>query len=371
MKRYLILFLLSFSVTFFGCKDDDTDSEIQDTFKIIRSAVTFEAVGGEGFIEIEAPVDSKITATSSVDTWCKILETTNSSIKVQVNRNGGYTGRSSLITITDGENSEYVAVTQQGNIFNVKGQMEWRLRNHTQQLTLQVQSSFTYKVDKNVDWITVLKSKEGVVDLQVEENNTGKPRATLINVTTAEGRLASYAIYQYDGDDLIGAYAAQAYISWQVAQAEGYMDLENISITKNDLEEYIISFSVPFSSTRSFNYKFKATFDDDALMIETGQYQEGQGLEMDETGTMSYAYGLWSIGNTLRLTDAVVGLAPGLFQIENDVIMGLTYKDKGKVVSESSSYLGIGFFKEPELTVENYIQESTLFLPRILFYNQQ
>lgn len=371
MKKYLILLLLNLFVICIGCKDDENTSEPIETFRITRSEVTFKADGGEGTIEIESANGKVISAESSVDTWCKITDVRNNLVTIQVNRNGGYTGRSSLITITDGEHTETVSVTQQGNIFYVKGQTEWRLRNHAQLLSLQVQSSFDYKVDENVDWIAVQKSDEGIVELQISENNSGKPRATIFNVVTSEGRKSSYAIYQYDGDDLVGIYAAQAFITWQLMQVEGYIDLEKISIKKESSSEYLVSFSVPFSKTRSLDYQFIATFADDALMIETGQYQEGQGLELNENGTFSHAYGLWSINNTLRLKDAVVGLAPGLFQIEEDIIMGLTYKDKGKFVSESKSYLGIAFFTEQELIVENYIDGSTLFLPALLFYNQQ
>ena len=108
MKKITSIFALLLCVFVFSCSNDD-DKETS-SLQIVSSNVTFESAGGTGTIKVNAI--SEITATSNKD-WCTV-SVNGDIINVSVIENNDMSGRTAAVTITDGEASTLVPVSQGG-----------------------------------------------------------------------------------------------------------------------------------------------------------------------------------------------------------------------------------------------------------------
>lgn len=114
MKKITSIFALLLCVFVFSCSNDD-DKETS-SLQIVSSNVTFESAGGTGTIKVNAI--SEITATSNKD-WCTV-SVNGDIINVSVIENNDMSGRTAAVTITDGEASTLVPVSQGGCVIDRK-----------------------------------------------------------------------------------------------------------------------------------------------------------------------------------------------------------------------------------------------------------
>lgn len=116
MKKVIYILIISLAVGTFliGC-DDNAYKEPVKTLEVISSDLYFPWDGGEGTITMKA--DGKITPTSS-QVWCTVHAEGNV-VYVSVSMNDKYSGRTARVTITSGNESTYVAVTQRPAAFTI------------------------------------------------------------------------------------------------------------------------------------------------------------------------------------------------------------------------------------------------------------
>lgn len=98
MKKVINIFLFVLCFTVISCHDDDT---ISPSLTIIQTDLNLKAIGGEASIQIQAT--GEVKATSDVE-WCQVTEVNyRNQIKLSVQENRDYPGRSAQIIITNGK----------------------------------------------------------------------------------------------------------------------------------------------------------------------------------------------------------------------------------------------------------------------------
>ena len=111
MKKVINIILIVCCVLITGCSDDDN---VSSALKIIKADVNIKAAGGEASIEFQSasPVEVVVDAE-----WCEVTEQTASLIKISVEANADFPGRSALITISDGMEKQVLTLVQEGYLF--------------------------------------------------------------------------------------------------------------------------------------------------------------------------------------------------------------------------------------------------------------
>ena len=106
MKKVINIILIVCCVLITGCSDDDN---VSSALKIIKADVNIKAAGGEASIEFQSasPVEVVVDAE-----WCEVTEQTASLIKISVEANADFPGRSALITISDGMEKQVLTLVQ-------------------------------------------------------------------------------------------------------------------------------------------------------------------------------------------------------------------------------------------------------------------
>lgn len=262
MKKITTLLICAFCVILTGCDKEDA---VLTTLTIIKADVNVKATGGEAVIEIQAA--SQIQATSDVD-WCKVVESTTEKVKLAVEANTGYPGRTAQIIITDGTHTQQVTLIQEGAvlIYN-KNELVQYTDNKAAILPIEIASSFPIQVDipaKNKEWLSfeiAADGKSGV--FKVKENKTGDIRGSKVLVTSGDRQL-DYQVLQYDAENFLGD-------DWKgLFQSGGKTyGLPSVSIEKSSEEGvYVISGIYP---AEGYDYKLKATYKDQGFSIAAGQ----------------------------------------------------------------------------------------------------
>ena len=373
--KFLNLLLIMFALVVASC--DKKDEEINEAIvlKVIKSDIYFTPQGGDGSIIVEAEPGSKINVETSSG-WCTYKSTEKGEgnqqiINLKATSNTAISSRNVSITITDGITSQFVVASQGGDIFySDEENIERRFDNSKQQFTIDLHSILDYSVDLAVDWITTVEKTNEYVVLELSQNKTGQPRSTIMNLTSKTGVATSYAVYQYDADDLIGSFTSDAIVRWNYAGLYDQVEVNNASISKNSDGSYQISMTLP-TQTSSFKYSFRATYDKNALLIETGQYQPGQNIKIDDKQLYAYCIGCNDGGENIYLNGYKVGFAPTMIVENGEVFLIYAFKEEDKPTIASSAYMGMAFFSEEENpSNDTYLPEYTLFFD-VRFYNQE
>ena len=228
MKKVINIILIVCCVLITGCSDDDN---VSSALKIIKADVNIKAAGGEASIEFQSasPVEVVVDAE-----WCEVTEQTASLIKISVEANADFPGRSALITISDGMEKQVLTLVQEGAVFIYdESEQIQRVGNEGASLPVEIYGSFPCEVnipETDKGWLSYVPAEDGKGgSFVVLKNTTGAMRGSIVKVTCGE-RAYSYAIMQYDAVNLLGTYQGQ-YISLLDQQNYG---LSNVVISGPD-----------------------------------------------------------------------------------------------------------------------------------------
>lgn len=334
MKKVINIFLFVLCFTVISCHDDDT---ISPSLTIIQTDLNLKAIGGEASIQIQAT--GEVKATSDVE-WCQVTEVTTETVKLSVQENRDYPGRSAQIIITNGSQTKQATLIQEGAILTYnKAEQIQSTNNQAAVLPIKLSSSFPIQItipEKNKSWLSFTHSTDGSGgSFIVSANNTGKARGSDVTITSGE-RTLTYQVLQYGAENFVG--------SWKgtyVNQGSQY-SLPDISISAAD-ENGIYTISGLYK-TSVYDYKVQATYQNNMFVI-TGQEV---GVYVSSIVPMNVYFCIVdNIGFPLWTADNSIGLIP-VFLSDGSFV--LAFADNGGVAGEVVSKISFaGFLGDPSL----------------------
>lgn len=263
MKKaiYLLLIIWCGAIAV-GCSDDENPTEV---LSIVKADVNISAAGGQADIEYQSSLPVQVSVS---DEWCKVSDNSNGVIRLEVEPNTGYPGRSTLVQITSGTEEQTLTLTQAGAVFVYD---ESKLVQHVGDaggtVATGVYGSFPTEAeiaDSDKDWISYVAAEDGKGgSFVVKPNDTGDKRAARITLKSGE-RSCTYTIFQYDVESLLGTYSGQ-YQSYLDGKTYG---LKNVEISKSDEEGVYLINGLLGAST---NLPIKATYSNGSFSIAAGQ----------------------------------------------------------------------------------------------------
>lgn len=178
MKKIIYtIFALAAGIAVGGCNKYDYKEPVQTLF-IVESDVDFTAVGGEGTILVRTNREGTITASSNQD-WCTV-EVLGMIVKVTASQNGQISNRTAMVTVSLGDESQEVPVTQSASYFSIeKLLVEAKWQEGIYEVGLQ--SVITPTITTDSDWITVDLSAESII-ITVGENPDNESREGTVTV---------------------------------------------------------------------------------------------------------------------------------------------------------------------------------------------
>lgn len=358
MKKLLTIFILTLCVLITGCDNDGSSESL--LLKVIQSDVTFEAAGGEGFIQIESTGD--VTAISNAG-WCTIKESTNHKITFKVDENYDYPGRSTQIIIRNESGAQKVTVTQQGAIIIYdEKDLERAVGNEKTSMTLALNASFPFKIgipEHAKSWLSY-EAVDGGIRFNFEANNTNAPRGAEVQIMNGQ-RNATFRMLQYNANDLLGGWVASFNRYWQGNSISGKGP---VTIIEEKEGSYIIT--LPTSSL--FPMTLRASYEDNGFKIASQQYQGETIVSNEETGTETPLYiyaGLASYNYTYWFPEQSVSLAPSM--VDGEIV--LTLHDNGSASQDTITDLLLGFFLEKDKIAQNtFVSSLTMDIYNLKIY---
>lgn len=333
MKKVINIFLFVLCITAISCNDDDS---VTPDLSIIYTDTNLKAIGGEASIQIQAI--GEVKATSDVE-WCKVTVVTTEIVKLSVDENKDYPGRSAQIIITNGNQTKEVTLIQEGAILIYdKYEQVQSTNNKAAVLPIKLSSSFPIQViipEKNQSWLSFTPSTDGG-NFIVSENNTGEARGSDVIVTAGE-RTLTYQIMQYDAQNFIGDWKG-TYVS-QGKQ----ISLPEVSISAPD-ENGLYTISGLYK-TSLYDYKIQANYQNNMFNVSAGQavgsnFSSGLPLSV-------YFCIVDGMGLPLFTADNSIGLIPVLL---SDGSFILAFADNGGVPGGVATKISFaGFMGEPSL----------------------
>lgn len=336
MRKVINILLLAFCTIMTGCHDSEEapDSVLQ----VIKADTNMKAAGGEVSIQIQAT--PSVTATSD-EAWCKVAEVTEQIVRLSVEPNKEYTGRSAQIIIKDGNHTQELTLIQEGAIliYN-KSELVQRTGNKAATLPVKLSSSFPVQVEipaENKGWLSFKTAEDGNGgSFIVSENTTGKARGSDVTIISGERKL-EYQVLQYEAENFVGSWKG-TYIS----QGNMY-NLPNVAITAAD-EEGVYTVSGLYQ-TSLYDYTVKATYGDNMFTLTAGQ-EVGTYVASSLPLTVYFCV-IDSTGLPRWTSDCSIGLIPVLL---SDGTFVLAFADNGGIsggVAEKISFSG--FFGDPSI----------------------
>lgn len=199
MKKITSIFALLLCVFVFSCSNDD-DKETS-SLQIVSSNVTFESAGGTGTIKVNAI--SEITATSNKD-WCTV-SVNGDIINVSVIENNDMSGRTAAVTITDGEASTLVPVSQGGCVilYN-KSELGHAFTYAGGSATVSFSTTASYSIEVPAEaqsWLSYTLDEENrTITFNVAASADKTPRGAAVKVTAGK-KTIYYHLGEYELKD--------------------------------------------------------------------------------------------------------------------------------------------------------------------------
>ena len=215
MKKFFSLLAISFTLIagFTACGEEDaTYTPKVSSIQILKSKVSFDALGGEGTIVYSS--NNKVTISCDAD-WVALSEPTTGTIQVQVEKNyNNIQSRNAVITLADGQGEEEIVVIQLGitkdytfNLYDKGAVSEATIEGETLSV-MNLPSdkgaayAFAYKANDSLaiktcsEWIS-LQVDEDSIYVSVDDNTDGMLRQGLIIYEVGAMR-SEIIVSQYD-----------------------------------------------------------------------------------------------------------------------------------------------------------------------------
>lgn len=306
-----------------GCSSDEN---VLSALKIVKADVNVKAAGGEASVEFRSalPVEVKVGAE-----WCKVTEQTETLVKFSVEANKGFPGRSTQIIFSDGVENQELTLVQEGAVF-IYNEMEQvqRVANEGASLPVEFYGSFPCEVtiaEADKSWLSYIPAEDGRgVSFIVKKNTTGSMRGSVVKVTCG-GRFYTYAVMQYDAENLVGTYKGQ-YISLLDQQTYG---LSHVVISGPDASGIYMIDGLIEGET---GCAIKAVYRDNMFSVSAGQKLKTLRAPLDiHFGLMDMgARSSWDSNHT-------AGLVPVFLESGG---MGLAFQDNGGM---PNTFAGLSF----------------------------
>lgn len=206
MKKILNTLALLLCIFIVSCSNDD--NEESSAVKVISSDVNFDAAGGNGTIKVAA-ASGTFSAASNKD-WCTV-SVEGDAVNVSVTENDEMIGRTAAVTITSGEGSTMVPVSQGGSIvlYN-KSELGHAFSYAGGTATVAFKTNSNYQVDIQpadaASWLKYNVDKEaGTLTFTVDASTAKVPRGAAVSITAGKKTIV-YNIGEYEMQDVAGTW---------------------------------------------------------------------------------------------------------------------------------------------------------------------
>lgn len=279
MKKILNILLFTTLCLFIaGCSDDDDPVQ---GLTIVKSNILFDAEGGEGDIQI-SNAQGNLEVTSE-NAWCKV-SASGTTIKVTADINTSIIGRSSLITIKSGGETQEVVAMQNGMAFGVDKSEVYVPVTTAGEVKIKITNSLPFTFDKDADWFDYTVEGDEII---ITTQASSSPRKGLLTLISGDKRIEipiNQTLLTYE--DLLG--------TWTLA----YTDYDDIRTTANiELAEGVAGESYILKNLPPFLIDITLNFD-----ASTGRLYLNAGQVLGNIGTTTVTVCLWNWASATRST---------------------------------------------------------------------
>ena len=256
-KNIMYLIIAGCSLLMSACNDDDAQYLPPVELQLTTSSVEFKSVGGEGTIEV-GNADQSLKATSSTE-WCTIDECSQGVISFTITPNIEMETRSAVITLTMGESSAKVGITQMGIITSYETESFFSFgenKGFKQFIRFESEMPVAVKIDEAASWLSYEEAPGGFYIIGADNTESLERIGKL--ALESGSMVKEYQFMQFSKDSYNRAWKAR-YLTQDGMQAE-----DEISIVP-DGQQATISFKKNAIS-------FKGTLNQDKLSVVCGQY---------------------------------------------------------------------------------------------------
>jgi hypothetical protein len=244
-----------------GATDPDSVTD-PDNLTIIESHLDFTAVGGKGTVVVKA--NKPVEVLSNRD-WISSIDVEGNVITFDVELNNTISERTAILTITAGEATESVTVTQGIVVFDVSTS-DINFTEKKERWAIEVKTNLTERYQVVIDdkWLSSEIENDSLI-LIAESIPTGeKKRETKVHLTYFYGRKKEITVKQIN---FTGTYQMQC----TDRDSEGFFNREfnNINLKADEKNEgiYIIKGKFPGNE-----FSISCVYKDEKLIIKPGQY---------------------------------------------------------------------------------------------------
>ena len=197
MKSSLLSLLIFFLFLFTSC-------EKETILTVNQSSLSFENKGGSQTVSIVA---NKVWSVSSNQSWCKVSpssgdgsEDSNITISVSCDANDSYDERTCNITVSCGELTKTIAVSQSEGKGLIVSQTEYSLTNEEQTISVEVKANVQYSVEIDnacKSWIKQASTKglsSNIIQFTISKNNDYDGREGKITIKQTDGSLSGTVV---------------------------------------------------------------------------------------------------------------------------------------------------------------------------------
>lgn len=257
-KNILYLIIAGCCLLTAACNDEDTQYIPPVELQLSTSAVEFKSTGGEGTIEV-GNADQQLQVSSNAE-WCTINGCNNGVVNFTVDENTGMETRTAVISLTMGESSAKVGITQMGLITSYEQESFFSFgenKGFKQFIRFESELPVTVKIgDEAASWLSYEEVAGGYNIIGTDNTESLERIGKLI--LESGNMVKEYQFMQFSKDSYNRAWKAG------FKSQDGLYAEDEVSIVPEGQE-----------ATITFKKKaitFKGTLNQDKLSVACGQY---------------------------------------------------------------------------------------------------
>ena len=171
MKKYILAMLLG---CLFMASCNETDCSYLGDFKLVQSTTNYSAKACSGYILYDGGQgDAVVTATSSEE-WCKVSADA-SKVYINLDDNTSIDSRTAMVTLTCGNQTKRVPVTQLGRVTELSEETLYSSENTAMSIDYKARNTFGFEITGLPEWVSYTLTEDGI-HFDVQANKTGSPR---------------------------------------------------------------------------------------------------------------------------------------------------------------------------------------------------
>lgn len=257
-KNILYLIIAGCCLLTAACNDEDTQYIPPVELQLSTSAVEFKSTGGEGTIEV-GNADQQLQVSSNAE-WCTINGCNNGVVNFTVDENTEMETRTAVISLTMGESSAKVGITQMGLITSYEQESFFSFgenKGFKQFIRFESELPVTVKIgDEAASWLSYEEVAGGYNIIGTDNTESLERIGKLI--LESGNMVKEYQFMQFSKDSYNRAWKAG------FKSQDGLYAEDEVSIVPEGQE-----------ATITFKKKaitFKGTLNQDKLSVACGQY---------------------------------------------------------------------------------------------------